>query len=56
MDGKVIQVATAGPDGQELLKVRIPPGSKNGQKLRIRGKGKAGESGRGDLFLVLELK
>ncbi len=55
-DGKVIQVVAIGPGGQELLKVRIPPGSKNGQKLRIRGKGKAGEMGRGDLFLVLQMK
>ncbi len=54
--GTVIQVVTTGPTGQELLKVTIPPGSKNGQKLRIRGKGKVGEQGRGDLFLVLEMK
>ncbi len=55
-DGKVIQVAASGPAGQELLKVTIPPGSKNGQKLRIRGKGQAGDRGRGDLYLILEMK
>lgn len=53
--GKVIQVVTTGPDGQELLKVTIPPGSRDGQKLRIRGKGQVGEQGRGDLYLVLEV-
>ncbi len=54
--GKEIQVATTGPDGQELLKVRIPAGSKAGQKLRLRGKGRVSGQGRGDLYLVLELK
>ncbi len=54
--GKAVQVATTGPDGQELLKVTIPSGSRAGQKLRIRGKGRVSEHGRGDLYLVLELK
>ena len=55
-DGKVIQVVTNGPEGQEMLKVTIPPGSRAGQKLRIRGKGSTGPHGRGDLFLELEMK
>ena len=52
-DGKEIQLVTQGPNGQEKLKVRIPPGSRDGQKLRLRGKGASGPDGRGDLFLVL---
>lgn len=52
--GKSIQVVTEGPDGQEMLKVNIPPGSRAGQKLRVRGKGGPGPQGRGDLFLQLE--
>jgi len=55
-EGKVIQVVTQGPEGRELLKVTIPAGSRGGQKLRIRGKGRSGEQGRGDLFLILEAK
>lgn len=55
-EGKVIQVVTSGPEGQELLKVRIPPGSEAGKKLRLKGKGKVGEQGRGDLYLMLERK
>ncbi len=51
--GKVIQLVTKGPRGQEKLKVKIPPGSKSGQKLRLRGKGVPGPDGRGDLFLCL---
>lgn len=53
-EGKVIQVVTQGPAGQEKLKVTIPPGSRAGQKLRIRGKGVPGAQGRGDLYLILE--
>lgn len=51
--GKEIQLITQGPDGQEKLKVRIPAGSRGGQKLRLRGKGAPGPDGRGDLFLEL---
>lgn len=53
-DGKVIQLVTQGPDGSERLKVTVPPGSRAGQKLRLKGKGSYGPHGRGDLYLVLE--
>ncbi len=52
--GKVIELVTQGPDGQERLKVTIPPGSNAGQKLRLRGKGIPSPTGRGDLFLCLQ--
>jgi curved DNA-binding protein len=52
--GKVTEVVTYGEDGMEVLKVKIPPGSKSGQKLRLKGKGKQGsKKRRGDLFLQL---
>jgi curved DNA-binding protein len=54
-DGKTVQVVSAGPEGNELLKVRIPAGSKPGTKLKLAGKGAAGPGGRGDLFLELAL-
>jgi curved DNA-binding protein len=54
--GKDIQLVTRGLHGQERLKVKIPPGSKAGQKLRLRGKGIPGPEGRGDLFLSLQEK
>jgi curved DNA-binding protein CbpA len=54
--GKVIQMVTKGPNGQERLKVKIPKGSKAGQRLRLTGKGLPGPSGRGDLFLNLKEK
>lgn len=53
-DGKVIQIVTQGPSGPEKLKVKIPPGSRAGQKLRLKGKGVPGPEGRGDLYLILQ--
>ena len=51
--GKLTQVVFDGENGREVLKVKIPPGSRYGQKLRLKGKGKLGPQGRGDLFLQL---
>lgn len=51
--GKVAEVITYGKNGREVLKVNIPPGSRYGQKLRLRGKGKQGRDRRGDLLLEL---
>lgn len=52
--GKSVQVVSQGPEGQEMLRVKIPPGSRSGTKLRLRGRGLSGQSGRGDLYLQLE--
>lgn len=38
------------------ITVRVPPGVKNGGKIRIRGKGAPGEAGPGDLFIHLNVK
>ncbi len=38
------------------ITVRVPPGVKNGSKIRIRGKGAQGEAGPGDLFIHLNVK
>lgn len=51
--GKTVQVIVFGDQGEQTLKVTIPPDSKHGQKLRLRGKGRSGPLGRGDLFLHL---
>ncbi len=47
--GKTITVPTLHGD----VKVKIPPGTQSGKRLRIRGKGvhKRGDKGRGDLYL-----
>ncbi len=54
--GKMIQVVLNGEQGKEVLRVKVPAGSRSGQKLRVRGKGESGLHGRGDLFLCLEEK
>ena len=54
--GKTIQILVYGEGGEQTLKVNIPPGSKDGQKLRIRGKGRPSPTGRGDLYLHLVKK
>jgi curved DNA-binding protein CbpA len=55
-NGKNLQILVHGPNGEQTLKVKIPPGSREGQKLRIKGKGRPGPVGRGDLYLRLEKK
>lgn len=56
LHGKVVQVIVYGEQGEQTLKVAIPAGSHEGQKLRIKGKGRPGAMGRGDLYLKLVLK
>lgn len=51
--GKTIHVVIYTDGKEQTLKVIIPPGSKDGQKLRIKNKGSQGPSGRGDLYLNL---
>ncbi len=41
----------------EKLRIKIKPGAYDGQKLKLRGKGQAGQGGtRGDLYLLLRLQ
>ena len=54
--GKTIQILVYGEKGEQTLKVKIPPGSRSGQKLRLKGKGRMGPFGRGDLYLHLVKK
>ncbi len=46
-----------GARGPEAISVKIPPGIKSGQKLRVRGKGQPGAHGgpHGDLFLEIQV-
>jgi curved DNA-binding protein len=37
-----------------VVDVKIPPGSRNGRKLRLKGRGIPGEPA-GDLYLILEV-
>jgi molecular chaperone DnaJ len=40
----------------EVIEVRIPPGIRDGQKLRVRGKGGPGSAGSGDLMVTVNVK
>lgn len=55
--GKNIHILVYGSEGEQTLRITIPAGSRHGQKLRIRGKGRPGPlpgpSCRGDLYLQL---
>ena len=44
--------------GGEALQVSIPAGTQSGTVLRLNGKGmpKVGEKGKGDLFVVVEVR
>ena len=52
---KEIQLPTHG--GHQTLRVKIPAGVKNGQQIRLAGKGDAGISGRpsGDLYITVNI-
>lgn len=54
--GKTIDILVYGPQGEHTLRVKIPPGSHAGQKLRLPGKGRHGKGGVGDLYLHLVKK
>jgi molecular chaperone DnaJ len=43
------------PDG-EVIDVRVPAGIKDGQKVRVRGKGQYGPAGYGDLMVTVSVK
>ncbi|MFO8110452.1 MAG: molecular chaperone DnaJ [Thermoplasmata archaeon] len=45
-------------DSTETLTVKIPPGAQDGSRLKVRGKGDAGERGvpAGDLYIYLRVK
>ena len=59
IDGATTNVLLGGTaDGERRqVKVRIPPGVNNGQRIRLAGKGGAGRNGgpNGDLYVVVEV-
>lgn len=61
-EGKIIQTPCPSCQGEgrskitRKIKVKIPAGVDNGSHLRIRGEGEQGSTGRGDLYVVIEVK
>jgi DnaJ-class molecular chaperone len=54
MRGTSVEVRLNTPDRSidETITVKVPPGVDEGSKVRVRGKGQPGPSGRGDLLIV----
>jgi DnaJ-class molecular chaperone len=53
-----IRISRPAPDGttqQETIEVKIPPGVKDGSKIRVRGKGGLGEGTAGDLYIIVDV-
>jgi len=46
------------PDGsgEERIDVKIPPGVRDGARVRVRGKGGQGPAGRGDLYILTQVR
>jgi len=61
-EGSIIQTPCSNCRGEgrskvvRKIKVKIPPGVDTGSHLRIRGEGEAGLAGRGDLYVIIEVK
>jgi DnaJ-class molecular chaperone len=43
-------------ESSETITVKIPPGVKDGQRIRVRGKGGQGPGGAGDLYIVCRVR
>jgi len=61
-EGSIIQTPCSECRGEgrirvtRKIKVKIPAGVDTGSQLRIRGEGEAGKAGRGDLYVVVEVR
>jgi DnaJ-class molecular chaperone len=51
--GSWVQIAVDRGRGQEMLRVKIPAGTRSGTRLRLKGKGRVGERRVGDLYLTV---
>lgn len=61
-EGAIIQALCSECQGQgrqkitRKIKVKIPAGVDSGSNLRIRGEGESGRAGKGDLYVIIELR
>ncbi len=50
--GGTVRISVPGNTGRQIFDVRVPPGARDGTRLRLAGKGH-GTEGRGDLYLEI---
>jgi len=55
-DVVIQEQAAGGKSSRQTITVKIPPGVKDGQKIRVREKGNHGPGGRGDLIISCRVK
>jgi curved DNA-binding protein len=53
--GTWVQIAVDRGRGRETLRVKIPPGTQSGTRLRLKGRGRPGDRRSGDLYLTIHL-
>ncbi len=46
---------TSGREQVETIRVKVPPGVRDGSRVRVKGKGAIGPGGEGDLYIVVHL-
>ncbi|NBB95707.1 MAG: DnaJ domain-containing protein [Planctomycetes bacterium] len=54
--GTQASLQITGGDGSQTITVKIPPGVKDDQRIRVRGKGGQGPGGAGDLYIVCKIR
>lgn len=54
--GTTLDLRLSSDHGPQNISARVPAGVTDGAKIRVKGKGGAGEAGPGDLFILLHVK
>ncbi|CAN2168622.1 CbpA DnaJ-class molecular chaperone [Candidatus Nanopelagicaceae bacterium] len=54
--GTTLELKLSGDGKTQNITARVPAGVNDGAKIRVKGKGAAGEAGPGDLFILLTVK
>jgi len=52
----VLGTSVSAPTLEQPVNIKIPAGTQNGQRLRVRGRGMGKEGARGDLFVVPQIR
>jgi len=58
VNGVTTTLSLGNQNSKELtsVRVKIPPGVEDGQRVRVKGKGQSGPAGSGDLFVIVQVE